>query len=94
MDLEAARRNSIAVCNVPDYGSDTVADHAATMALCLNRQLPYLDDAIRSGEWPAGTPQPMLSPENMTFTVLGAGRIGLATNNRLGIRGTKRYMGR
>jgi D-3-phosphoglycerate dehydrogenase len=83
VDLVAAREHSIAVCNVPDYGSDTVADHTAAMALCLNRQLPYLDNAIRGGEWPAGTPQPMLSPENMTFTVLGAGRIGLATLERV-----------
>ena len=40
IDLAAARERGIAVCNVPDYGIDEVADHAVSMALALGRQLP------------------------------------------------------
>ena len=33
VDLEAATRRGIVVCNVPDYGTDEVSDHAITLLL-------------------------------------------------------------
>src|SRR5262245_40181437 len=33
VDIEAAREAGIAVCNVPDYGTEEVADHAIALAL-------------------------------------------------------------
>ena len=89
IDLEAAKANNIAICNVPDYGIDEVADHAAALALTLARQIPYFDGAIRAGEWPAGTPTPLLSLSDMTFVALGAGRIGRATLERMRAFGFK-----
>ncbi len=83
IDLEAAKEQGIAICNVPDYGIDEVADHAGALALTLARQIPFFDNSIRKGEWPAGTPTPLLSLSDMTFTVLGAGRIGRATLERM-----------
>ncbi len=83
IDLEAAKKHGIAICNVPDYGIDEVADHAAALALTQARQIAYFDSAIRNGEWPAGTEKPLLSLSDMTFTILGAGRIGRATLDRM-----------
>lgn len=39
MDVEAATRHGIYVCNVPDYGTDEVSDHAITLLLAVTRKL-------------------------------------------------------
>ncbi|MCM2681241.1 C-terminal binding protein [Echinimonas agarilytica] len=83
IDIEAAKELGIAVCNVPDYGIDEVADHAAALALSLGRQLPYFDHKIRQQQWPAGTPTPLMSFSDMTFAIVGAGRIGQALVQRM-----------
>ena len=38
IDLEAATRHGVVVCNVPDYGTEEVADHAIMFLLALVRQ--------------------------------------------------------
>ncbi len=83
IDLAAARKYGIPVCNVPDYGIDEVADHASALILSLLRQLPFFDGAIRKGSWPATAPSTMLSCRGMLFAVAGAGRIGRATLERM-----------
>jgi D-3-phosphoglycerate dehydrogenase len=82
VDVPAANRRGISVCNVPDYGVDEVADHALALTLSLIRQLPFLDGEVRAGRWPVSTPTPMLSCKDMVFAVAGAGRIGRATLER------------
>src|SRR6476659_1862232 len=51
VDLDAARRLGVSVANVPDYGVDTVADHAAALLLALLRRIPRYDSGIRSSSW-------------------------------------------
>ena len=90
VDLEAARRAGIRLSNVPDYGSDTVADHAASMMLTLLRRLPVYTAAIRRDGWARADmigPIPALS--SMTVGLLGAGRIGLLLAKRLQAFGTR-----
>lgn len=82
IDLEAARARGIPVCNVPDYGTDEVADHALALALALIRQLPLLDRSIRAGDWLSEPPLAMPPCEEMTFGVIGYGRIGRAAMER------------
>ncbi|WP_419728712.1 C-terminal binding protein [Lichenicola sp.] len=84
VDLDAARRLGIRVANVPDYGSDTVADHASASMLALLRRLPVFDDAIRREGWinpDRERPLPALSAS--TVGLIGVGRIGLLVARRL-----------
>lgn len=75
VDLEAARRHGIPVCNVPDYCVDEVADHAVALALSLARRLPQLDRRVRSGTWRITPDAPMPGFRSMTFASVGLGRI-------------------
>jgi D-3-phosphoglycerate dehydrogenase len=84
VDTEAATRLGVAVANVPDYGSDTVADHAAACLLSLLRKLPFYDRLIRRDGW--CEPKALGSlPGFATTTVglVGAGRIALGLARRL-----------
>lgn len=51
IDLSAARKRGMRICNVPDYGIEEVADHAAAMTLALARKLGRYEAGIRSGRW-------------------------------------------
>jgi D-3-phosphoglycerate dehydrogenase len=50
IDVEAATNAGVIVCNVIDYGTNEVANHAFAMLLALNRSLFPLGGAIRTGE--------------------------------------------
>ena len=82
IDLVAAAQGGIPVCNVPDYGIDEVADHAMALALTLCRQLPWFDREVRNGAWPSSAATPLLRLSEMTFGILGLGRIGRAVLER------------
>lgn len=51
IDVEAATRKGIYVCNVPDYNKHEVSDHALAMLLAVGRQLLPFDRLIRQGKY-------------------------------------------
>jgi phosphoglycerate dehydrogenase-like enzyme len=79
VDLQAATRHGVVVCNVPDYGTEEVADHAIMFLLALTRRLIPCHEAIRGGNWhyqsAVGTPR----LRGKTLGLIGCGRIGTAT---------------
>jgi C-terminal binding protein len=79
IDLKAAGARGVLVCNVPDYGSEEVADHAILMMLAVSRRLIASHESMRSGNWDykVSTPAPRL--RGRVFGVVGCGRIGTAT---------------
>lgn len=79
IDIDAATERGIAVCNVPDYGTEAVSDHAIALALSAARQIPMLDRGVRAGrvEFPAIRPLHLVG--SRTFGVIGLGRIGAST---------------
>ncbi len=79
VDIEAARRHGIAVCNVPDYGTEEVADHAIALALALCRQLFPLDAEAKSLGWNIRVESRLRRLRELTFGIVGLGRIGTAT---------------
>jgi phosphoglycerate dehydrogenase-like enzyme len=78
VDLRAAGRNGIVVCNVPDYGTEEVADHALMLLLALARRLVPADRAIRAGDWNARTVFGTPRLRGRTLALVGCGRIGTA----------------
>ena len=46
VDIEAAREKGIPVCNVPDYGTEEIADSALAMALSLARGTHFLNSRL------------------------------------------------
>lgn len=84
VDADAAQRHGVAVANVPDYGSDTVADHAAACLLTLLRRVPFYDAAIRRDGWcQPGALGSIPGLSSTTVGLVGAGRIALGLARRL-----------
>jgi C-terminal binding protein len=81
LDRAYAARRGITICNVPDYGTTEVADHAMALALALRRGL-LLHHAAQRADPPAAWTQiesPMIRrSEAMRFGIVGIGRIGTA----------------
>lgn len=78
VDVDACSALGISVCNVPDYGTEEVADHALALALCLTRRITPAAASVRSGQWDWRSAQPVRRSSTRTFGVLGLGRIGTA----------------
>ncbi len=81
LDIKAWGEIGIPVCNVPDYGTMEVADHAIALMLTLMKGIEFHTVALRAN--PRGNWRPALSPYGRrlsvcTFGVVGIGRIGTA----------------
>jgi phosphoglycerate dehydrogenase-like enzyme len=79
VDLHAAGRRGILVCNVPDYGTEEVADHAIMLLLAVARQLLDADRSLREGRWDYRAAQHAPRLRGKTLGIIGCGRIGSAT---------------
>tara|TARA_B100000287_G_scaffold400574_1_gene419910 strand:+ start:1787 stop:2791 length:1005 start_codon:yes stop_codon:yes gene_type:complete len=73
--LTAATRD-IPVCNVPDYGTDEVADHSIALALALCRQIIPIDQECKNLGWEIPNKKKIQRFGEMMFGVIGLGRIG------------------
>lgn len=76
IDLEAATRHGVQVCNVPDYGMNEVSDHALGLMLALVRKLPFITERTRRGDWDYRRTIPVRRLGTLTVGVVGVGRIG------------------
>jgi phosphoglycerate dehydrogenase-like enzyme len=81
LDRPAAAARNTLICNVPDYGTTEVADHAIALALTLRRGILLHHEMQRKSP-----PAPFRSFQNpmierlgtQTFGIIGLGRIGTA----------------
>lgn len=89
VDIAAARERGIAVCNVPDYGTEEVADHAMALTLALCRQLFALDHEAKQLRWTIRVEPKLRRFRELTFGVVGLGRIGTAAALRAKALGFK-----
>jgi D-3-phosphoglycerate dehydrogenase len=78
VDLQSAGKRGIVVCNVPDYGTEEVADHALMMLLASARRLLHADRMIREGTWDVSTVFGVPRLRGRTVGIIGCGRIGTA----------------
>lgn len=79
VDVKAARARGISVCNVPDYGTEEVADHSIALALALCRQLFPLDAEAKRLGWTIRVEKNLRRLRGLSFGIVGLGRIGTAT---------------
>src|SRR6516162_2188104 len=80
IDLKAAAKRRIAVGHSPGANASSVADIALTLMLGAVRRLVVADGYVRSGDWAAAKPSPMMRPQlglrGRKVGVYGMGAIG------------------
>lgn len=81
VDVEAAKQNGTAVCNIRAYGNESVAEHAFMMMITLMRNLPTYQRDVAAGLW-ENSPffchlgAPMRDLNGKTLAIFGRGNIG------------------
>jgi hydroxypyruvate reductase len=87
VDLAAAAQRGIAVGHSPAANASAVADLAVTLMLAVTRRLLPADDYVRSGNWSAAKPSPLMSPQpgnpGRRVGVYGMGEIGRKIASRV-----------
>jgi len=81
VDGGSARRLGIPVCNVPEYGTASVAQAVFALLLELTNHTGHLAAAVRQGRWSSSPDfcfwdEPLVELAGLTFGVVGHGRIG------------------
>ncbi len=78
VDLDAATRRGVVVCNTPDYGTEEVSDTALAFAMNATRGIARYDAQARRdrGTWQEATLPDLRRTSTRTLGVVGAGRIG------------------
>lgn len=81
IDLDAARARGIAVCNVPGYSTDSVAQLVFGLFLQLAGSLPLYERSVRDGVWCASARYtylswPIVELAGKTLGIVGYGAIG------------------
>jgi len=77
VDVAYAKTKNIAVCNVPAYGSRTVAEFAFALILSLSRKLFVAADQIKEGKGFDYQAFQGFNLQGKTIGIIGTGRIGL-----------------
>ncbi len=80
VDLGAAAQRNIAVGHSPGANAASVADIAVILMLAATRRLLVADNYVRSGDWAAAKPSPMMRPQpgmpGRKVGIYGMGEIG------------------
>jgi D-lactate dehydrogenase len=76
IDLDACRSRGIAVCNVPSYGENTVAEHTMALLLMMARKVHQSVIQVRSGHVDLAQ-LTGFDLQGKTIGVVGVGHIGL-----------------
>lgn len=83
VDVEAARHRGIPVCNVPEYGTASVAQATFALLLELTNHVGHHAQTVREGRW-SGSPdfcywdKPLVELAGLVLGIVGLGRIGRA----------------
>ncbi|KAA3625008.1 MAG: D-2-hydroxyacid dehydrogenase [Proteobacteria bacterium] len=83
VDLEAAAARGVAVCNVRDYATSSVAQHVFALILGLSRQVESYARAVREGRWNDSPffcllDYPISDLQGQSLGIIGYGTLGRA----------------
>jgi glycerate dehydrogenase len=81
VDVKKATERGIPVCNVPGYGTDSVAQHTFALLLELTNQVGKNSASVANGEWSTSVDwcyvkKPIVELAGKTLGIVGYGRIG------------------
>lgn len=84
IDMKAAERHGVTVCNAPSYGTQSVAQHVFALLLELSNQVIRHHESVQNGTWsriPDWTYRlsPMIEWAGKTMGIIGLGAIGTQT---------------
>ncbi len=84
VDIEAARKRGIPVCNIPTYGTASVAQFAIGLLLEICHRIGHHNRTVQEGRW-SKSPDfcywdyPLIELDGKTMGIIGFGRIGQNT---------------
>jgi len=86
VDIQAAARRGIPVCNVPGYGTAAVAQFTIALLLELCHRVGHHDHVVHAGKWSRSADfcfwdTPQMELEGKTLGIIGYGSIGQAVGN-------------
>jgi D-lactate dehydrogenase len=76
IDLKAAKKRSIPVCNVPDYGAHVIAEHVFALLLAGIRRIPEADEKVEEEYKFEFQGLRGIALKGKTLGLIGTGRIG------------------
>ena len=81
VDVNTAGKKGIPVCNVPGYGTDSVAQHTFALILELTNHVGKNASSVHQGEWSRSvdwcySKAPLTELSGKTLGIVGFGRIG------------------
>ena len=84
IDVKAAKDKGIVVCNVPDYGTASVAQHTIALILELANKISLHTTSVANGDWQrcadySYSKKPLIELAGKTLGIIGLGNIGLQT---------------
>ena len=84
IDITAATKRGILVCNTPGVLTETTADLAFTLLMSAARRIVEGADHVRDGRWQTWGPKLLLGQDiyQSTLGIIGLGRIGRAVARR------------
>ncbi|MDL2229953.1 D-2-hydroxyacid dehydrogenase [Treponema sp. OttesenSCG-928-L16] len=83
VDIDAARKRNIPVCNIPTYGTAAVGQFAIALLLEICHHIGHHDRAVHEGRWESCADfcfwdYPLIELAGKTMGIIGFGRIGQA----------------
>jgi len=84
IDVSAAARRGIVVCNTPDVLTDTTADLTFALLLATARRLVEAAEFLKEGQWKSWSPFLLAGADvhHKTMGIVGMGNIGQAVAKR------------
>jgi len=83
VDVIEAKKKNIYVCNVPDYCTEDVSDHAVALLLSCIRQTSYRTAAIKKGDWDLSKKNKIYRIKDKVIGLIGYGRIAREFHRKL-----------